>query len=159
MDELQQQAFEAFCLGLNGKQIGQIVKRSEQTISDWRKKFNWEKKKQERAVSRDNAEKTTWELLNWNLRILRLISIKNEELLNDKEDHTIQELQAMLTPRGDCDAVQKLHSTIKAKTSTWGDCISISMEMLEYFEQNHYEASKQFAPLMDEWLSHKRKEL
>lgn len=157
--EPHEQGFEAYCQGLTGKQIAAIVGKSEQTISAWSKKYNWEVRKQARLVSRENAEQTAWELVNFNLKILDRIAKKQECLLVNNPDPSIKELQAMLTPRGDVDAVQKLHSTIKGKANTWGDCIRISQEQLEYFQQNHFEEAKILAPLMDEWLNHKRKEI
>lgn len=159
MNEEQLKAFEAYCLELSGIEIGKRVDKSVQTITAWKKKFNWEKLKQDRQVSRDNAEQTAWELLNYNLSILARIARKQAELAEKNPDPSIKELQAMLTPRGDVDAVQKLHTTIKGKANTWGDCIRIAQEQLEYFQANHYEAAKVLAPLMDEWLNHKRKEL
>tara|TARA_Y100000588_G_scaffold268410_1_gene283611 strand:- start:40 stop:516 length:477 start_codon:yes stop_codon:yes gene_type:complete len=157
--ELHEQGFEAYCQGLKGKQIAVIVGKTEQTITAWSKKYNWELRRQKKLISRENAEEGVWQLFNYNVRILLRIAKKHEEKEEQNPELSIKELQEMLTSKGDVDALQKLHTTIKGKPTTWGECIRIAQEQLEYFQQHHLEAAKILAPLMDEWLSQKRKEL
>jgi hypothetical protein len=157
--QLHEQGFEAYCQGLSQKQISKVVGKSEQAVGTWKKKYNWEERRQKRLISRDNAEEGVWQLFNYNVRLLLKIAAKQEELIASKKELTVKELQSMLTSKGDVDALQKLHTTIKGKPNTWNDAITIAQELLEYFHEHHFEAAKLLAPIMDEWLNHKRQSI
>lgn len=157
--ELHEQAFKAYCEGLTQKQIAGIVGRSEQTISAWAKKHNWDTKRQQQLVSQENAEEGIWQLINHNVSIHLRIAAQRQRELEANENPTIEDLKKALTDNGDVDALKKLHASIKGKQHAWGDYIGFSKELLEYMQENHFDKAKELAPIIDEFLSQKRKEL
>ncbi|WP_286747871.1 helix-turn-helix domain-containing protein [Roseivirga sp. UBA1976] len=157
--ELHEQAFKAYCEGLTQKQIATIVGRTEQTISAWAKKYDWENKRDRQLISQENAEEGIWKLINHNVAIhLRIAALKIKELDNN-QNPTVEDLKKALTDNGDVDALKKLHASIKGKQHAWGDYINFSKELLEYMQENHFDKAKELAPILDEFLSQKRKEL
>lgn len=157
--ELHEQAFKAFCEGLTQKQIAGIVGKSEVTISKWRRKYKWDIKKERNLISQENAEEGIWQLINHNVAIhLRIAAIKQEELDNMKSP-TAADLKKALTDNGDVDALKKLHASIKGKQSDWDDYIRIIKEALEYASTYYLTEAKAMAPVLNEFLSHKRKEI
>ena len=80
-----------------------------------------------------------------------------EEEIDGIED--IGEIQKLLISKGDIDALQKLHTTIKDKEITWDQLVANSRELLEYIADYDLKLSKKVSPIMNDWLNLKREEV
>ena len=71
---------------VSGKEIARTIKVSEQTVTAWKKKYGWDKKKTIQALARETAEETLWELINYQLATIKA---KKEEWQKKKENRLI----------------------------------------------------------------------
>lgn len=155
--EKKEAAKVLFDQGVTQKDIALLLHVQPKTIGTWVKNGEWEKKRAQHSLARETAEEKVWKLINFNLKVLDIISTKQEEELDESAD--IKDLQKLLTPRGDIDALQKLFTTIKGKELEWTQIVKVIREFTEYCEQNNIELAKQVLPLANSFLNERRQDL
>lgn len=159
--DAQEAAKALYFEGWEQQRIAKALKYSEQTISAWKKKGEWDRKRAEQNMARETAEERVWRIINFQLGILdRISDIKRKsiEKVGDGED-ALQTLNAALIGKGDIDALQKLFTTVKSKQHTWTNYVSILREFMDYLQGVDLETAKELVDRVDEFLNQKRKEL
>lgn len=140
--------------GSTQKDIASMLNISEKTISDWAKKGNWDKKRSESNLKKQTSEEGVWELINYQLKVLKLIKEKHEVELENCTD--LKEIKAKLIDRGDIDALQKLFTTIKGKEMEWSQRVKVIREFTEYLEGEDTKLAQSVVPLANQYLNEKR---
>jgi transposase len=134
--------------GWSQVRIAQALGVAEKTVTDWKKKGYWEKKRAENAIAKDTAEELVLELINWNLNVLK-----------KRKDEWEAEGKLDLISKGDIDALSKLFSSIKGKEKTWTNYVTILREFVDFLQTVDLEMSKSLLDPVDEFLNQKRKEM
>lgn len=143
-----------FTEGFTQKEIAIILKRSEKTISHWATSGAWKEKKVSFDLMKESNAQRILKMIDYQLRV---IERKMEQWENKaKEDG---QANTTLIQRGDIDALQKLHTTIKNEAKTWGDYVKVAKELLEYTSRTNIELAKELKPIIDLFLNEKRKVL
>lgn len=147
-------AEDLFNAGWTQQTIASILELSEQTISAWKIKHNWEQKRATRNMSREVAEDRVWRLINFQLLVLDA-NVEDQELkLKNKEINALKPLD-----KGDVDALQKLWTTVKAKQLDWSVLVNNVKDLTGFVAERDSELAKQLLNHCDDFLNYKRKNL
>jgi hypothetical protein len=148
-------AQELYNAGWDQKRIAAILVISEQTISGWKQKHNWEEKRAKKNMAADVAEDTIWELINYQLMALKQRKDQYEELAkSNKENKDLPMLD-----KGDIDALQKLWTTVKNKQLDWAVIVNIVKDYVSYISERDLDLAKKILTHSDDYLNFKRKNL
>lgn len=140
--------------GYSHEDIGSITKTSPNTIGKWSSQFKWREERLKQQFQESTSQDRIWTLINEQLMVLEKIAYLNKD--NIKNCNDPQELKKYLIPRGDIDAFQKLYTTTKGKELAWDGIVKISQELMEHVEKTNLDLAKELAPLVHDWLHHKR---
>lgn len=140
--------------GVSQKDIAQILDKNEKTISTWVHDGKWDEKRTEHNLLKETSEEQVWKLINWQLRILQMITEEHENSINEGLD--VAGLQKLLIGRGDIDALQKLFTTIKGKELEWSQLVKIIRELTEFIQSENVTLAKQLTPYANDFLNQKR---
>lgn len=152
--ESKEAAHILFNEGVSQKEIASIIDVSEKTISLWAKQGNWDKKRSENNLQKQTSEEGVWELINYQLKVLKRIKEIHESELDNCED--LKDIKAKLIDRGDIDALQKLFTTIKGKEMEWSQRVKVIREFTEYLEVEDGKIAQSVIPLANQYLNEKR---
>lgn len=134
--------------GWDQKRIAKTVGVTEQTITGWKKKHDWKKKKAVNAIARETAEETLWELIHYQLGQLKKL-----------KDEWQKGNEARLIDKGDIDALQKMFAAVKGKPMEWSNYIKVVNEVGAFLQGQNLDLAKKVIDLLDQFLNNKRKEL
>jgi uncharacterized protein YjcR len=148
-------AQELFNAGYDQKRIAAVLDISEQTISAWKNKHNWEEKRAKKNMAADVAEDTIWELINYQLKAMKQRKDMYEELASKNKE--AKELP--LLDKGDVDALQKLWTTVKNKQLDWSVIVNNIKDFVAYISEKDLELAKKILTHSDDYLNFKRKNL
>lgn len=141
--------------GWTQKEIAQIIKSTEKTVSNWRHKFNWDEKTVAYNTHRQTSEDNALAALAHQTKIIRLIAEKlGDEVTNNL---SAKELAGLLIPKGEIDAVQKLFTTIKRKELDWSDKVKTLREFATWLKEVDIELAKQIIGHIDTHLNETRR--
>jgi len=142
--------------GTSQKDISAILGISEKTISLWVTRGKWNAKRAENNLKKTTSEESVWELISYQLKVLKKIKDIHERELDTVDD--LKEVKAKLIDRGDIDALQKLFTTIKGKELEWAQRVKVIRDFTEYLEVEDSSLAKQVIPLANQYLNEKRKD-
>jgi len=131
-----------------GKAIARTIKVSEQTVTSWKKKYGWEKKKTLKALASETAEEALWELINYQLSAIK-----------KKKEGWEKRGEPVLIDKGDIDALAKMFSAVKGKQLEWSNYVKVCRELVDYIRKEDLELAKQILEHVEIFLNNKRKEL
>lgn len=140
--------------GWEQKNIAFILGLSEQTISSWKQKHSWEEKRAKKNMAREAAEDYIWELINFQVRALKVKVDIQEAKLNKGEIDSLSPLD-----KGDVDALQKLWTTVKNKQLDWSVVVNNIGELIAFVSERDLELGKKLLSHCDDYLNFKRKNL
>lgn len=140
----QAAARELYNLGWEQKDIAKVLKTTEKSISTWKKKDNWEKKRAEAAIHQATSEEAMWELISYQLQVLK--QRKDEWLKEGNENMRLIE-------KGDIDALQKMFSTVKREQHTWTTYVTVLREFMDSLQANNSELAKKLIDYVDNFLN------
>ena len=141
---------ELFNAGWENKFIAKTLGVSEQTVSNWKKKYDWEKKRAESVLVKETAEETLWELINYQLTVLKE---KKDEMLSKPKG------ERNLIDKGDIDALSKMFSSVKVKELEWSKIVSLVRELIDFLRTEDLELAKKLTEHTTVFLRNKRKNL
>lgn len=147
-------AQELFNTGWDQKDIARILDISEQTISSWKQKYKWEEKRAKKNMAEEVSEDGIWELINYQVKVLKL---KKENFETQLEKGEIEQLPAL--DKGDIDALQKLWTTVKGKQLEWSAIVKIIKDYVGYISEKDLELAKGVIMITDDYLNFKRTNL
>lgn len=147
-------AEDLYNAGWTQQSIASILELSEQTISAWKQKHNWEEKRATRNMSREVAEDRVWRLINFQLRVLDTQVDEQEEKLKKKEIDSLAPLD-----KGDVDALQKLWTTVKTKQFDWSALVKNIKDLTGFIAERDVNLAKDLLNHCDDFLNYKRKNL
>ncbi|MFA7466966.1 MAG: helix-turn-helix domain-containing protein [Desulfotomaculaceae bacterium] len=148
-------AFILYDSGVNQKEIARILEVTEKTISTWKVKYAWEERTISYSIGKKTAEDNALETLAHQTRIIKLISRRLAE--NVDEDSDLETLRSALIPKGEIDAVQKLFTTIKRKELEWGDKVRILREFCAWLKNEDLTLAQSVVEHVDVYLNEERK--
>lgn len=143
--------------GYSQKEISRMLRISETTISKYAQADNWRKQRLTHDLNRKTSEENALVALSHQTKIIRLISERLGEGLTD--DLTVDDLKALLIPKGEIDAVQKLFTTVKGKELDWSAIVQIMREFMSFMKEEDLQISQELVPLVDKYINEKRKTL
>ena len=143
-------AQELYNAGWDQKRIAAILELSEQTISGWKQKHNWEEKRARKNMAADVAEDVIWELINYQLKALK-------QRKDQYEDENSKDLPML--DKGDVDALQKLWTTVKNKQLDWSVIVNNIKDFVAYISERDLDLAKKILTHSDDYLNFKRKNL
>jgi len=155
--ERQEAGFKLYVQGVSLDEIASIFKVKYPTVAKWSSDKNWKDRKNERLIREETTQEAIMDLISYQLMVIKKIKELNLEKLDTVED--INELKELLISRGDIDALQKLHTTIKTKEVTWDSIVQITRELTEFLSSKDMKATAKLAEFINEWLNEKRKRL
>lgn len=144
----QEAAFELYKVGWEQQHIAQAIGVSDKSVGGWKKKYNWDQKRTEVALSKETSEERLWALINYQLKALEK---KTEEWTGNSEFR--------LLDKGDIDALSKMYSAVKGKQHTWAQMVELVTELMAFIESRNLELAKKIMPLTDEFLMTKKASL
>jgi len=147
-------AQELYNANWDQKRIASILDISEQTISGWKQKHRWEEKRAKKNMAQEVSEDVVWELINYQLLVLKQ---KKERFENKLESKEITELPPL--DKGDIDALQKLWTTVKGKQLEWSAIVNIIKDWIGFISERDVELAKKLLNHSDDYLNYKRKNL
>lgn len=133
---------------LDQKEIARILSISPNTVTRWKQDDNWG----DAQLLRENSTLDILDLISYQTRTLKKIK---ERYLNS-EDY---EDKLPLLNKGDIDALQKLHSTVKNDARKFNDYVIVMKEFFEFLQDEDLDAAKKLTPIADMFLNEKRKQL
>ena len=143
--EAKEAAYILFQQGWSQGRIADAVKVTEKTVSNWKTKHNWDKKRTESAMSKESSEQKLWNLIAYQLDALER---KKEEWIRDEEYKLID--------KGDIDALSKMYSAVKGKQHTWAQIVEIITELVDFCQSKNFKLTKELIQLTDEFLMLKK---
>lgn len=142
--------------GMPQKDVAKILKKNENTIGNWVEKFQWREKIEEDSVFKEDSESKIRGLISYNLYVLELIKNKRLQIIADSPDLSLKELEDLLIQNKECDGLNKLFSSIKAKELDYSKIINIVKEVAEYVATIDNELAKELLPIFQDFMNAKR---
>jgi len=139
------------------KDIARLLKVSEKTVVQWKKKYKWEELRQRYAGLRNSAADKIMELINYQLEVLNRIKDRYDQQMTG--DASLDELNQALIQNGQIDALYKMFAAVKGKEITWASYVRIVRELHEYLAAHDIQVAQALAPLADDFLNTKRQEV
>jgi transcriptional regulator with XRE-family HTH domain len=140
--------------GWEQKRIASILNITQKTVSQRVRKNNLKEQVARELMQERNAEDDILELLNYQLRVMKLKTQEREEAYRASED--LKDLE--LIDKGEVDALYKMHYSIKSSQATWSNYVKISREIIDYLQGYDLPLSKELMDHLDRFLNYKRKE-
>jgi predicted transcriptional regulator len=138
-----------FDAGWEQKQIAEMMKVSEKTLSTWAKEGEWKKKLSESKMRTEASAERVQKLIDYQLRALEELTEKWER--ERKAGETLPLIQA-----GNTDGLQKLYTTIKSKEIAWSQIVKIVTDFLDHTQELDLPIAKKLVPLAESYLNSKR---
>lgn len=146
--EKRDAARQLYMEGWQQNDIARVLKVTEKTVSTWSTDEGWKEKRIQFDLMEENSTQMVMELIEYQLRALkRRVKTWTEE---DPES-------TKLIERGDIDALQKLHTTIRREHMKWSHYVSVCKELLEWVSVVDVELAKQLSDKIDNFLNEKRR--
>ncbi len=143
----------ARCLFMNGfsqQFIARSLRKSDNTIKDWKRRDGWEEAKLKADTHQQSSEEGIRELIDYQLTALK-----------ELKDIWISERKAgerpKLIERGEIDALQKLYSAIRPKEQGWENAVRTVKDIMEWLEREYPGLAKEFASVAPLYTESKRK--
>lgn len=134
---------------LSQKEIAHILKVNENTVGRWKKEDgDWDNF----SMLRDSSTQHIMELIHYQTSMLK--KRKDAWMADPEMAETFP-----LINKGDIDALQKLHSTIRNDARKFNDYVVITTELVAFINEEAPELAKEIAPIADLFLNEKRKSL
>lgn len=131
---------------LDQKEIARLLGVSPNTVTRWKQEENWGDVDMLRISS--------------TMLILELIAYQTQALKRKKDQWLAENNQTTnLIEKGDIDALQKLHSTVRNDARKFNDYVIVMKEFFEFLQDEDLDAAKKLTPIADMFLNEKRKQL
>mgnify|MGYP001513066062 FL=1 len=142
-------AYILFKEGVSGQEIARIMKRSEQTISRWKRDGDWEQKATEDLMAMQTIHEDIRDLVRYQLVQLRKLKDQYIKAETDGGD-------PKLISKGDIDGVRDLYNMIKEKETDWTTLVRTVRKINKYLKDNHPEQAREMAPALNDFLNEER---
>lgn len=142
-------AYILFKEGVSGQEIARIMKRSEQTISRWKRNGDWEQKATEDLMAMQTIHEDIRDLVRYQLVQLRKLKDQYIKAETDGGD-------PKLISKGDIDGVRDLYNMIKEKETDWTTLVRTVRKINKYLKDNHPELAREVAPALNDFLNEER---
>ncbi len=142
-------------IGMPQKEIADILRTSEVSVSRWAKDGKWKAKRDQEDSFKETAAEQVRSLISHQLTVLALIAEKQTIGLDSKL--SVKELQDRLISKGDVDGLSKLYSSIKGKEMEWDVLVRCIREFIDYLESTEIKLAKEVFPHANEFLNERRK--
>lgn len=142
-------AYILFKEGVSGQEIARIMKRSEQTISRWKRDGDWEQKATEDLMAMQTIHEDIRDLVRYQLVQLRKLKDQYIKAETDGGD-------PKLISKGDIDGVRDLYNMIKEKEIDWTTLVRTVRKINKYLKDNHPELAREVAPALNDFLNEER---
>lgn len=142
-------AYILFKEGVSGQEIARIMKRSEQTISRWKRDGGWEQKATEDLMAMQTIHEDIRDLVRYQLVQLRKLKDQYIKAETDGGD-------PKLISKGDIDGVRDLYNMIKEKETDWTTLVRTVRKINKYLKDNHPELAREVAPALNDFLNEER---
>lgn len=146
----QESAYILFKEGVSQAEIARIFRRTEQTVSRWKKDGAWDKRVLEAEINERTAQEDAGELLRYQLQTLK--KIKNSLTRTEMEGGEPQ-----LLGKGLIDGVRDLFNVTRQKEIEWTQYVKTGREFMKFVKENDLSLAQALAPVMDDFLNYKRK--
>lgn len=147
----QESAYILFKEGVPQNEIARIFRKTEQTISRWKKDEKWEKRLLDDQMNERTAQEDAGELLRYQLRTLK--KIKNEL----EEEEVKPGGKPQLLSKGHIDGIRDLFNVTKQKEIEWTQYVKIGRELMRFVKENDLTLAQALVPVLDDFLNFKRK--
>lgn len=144
--------------GWEQKDIADILKISEVTVSKHVTKSNLRQKRTNQSLAKKTSEENALMALEHQSTIIRLISEKLRDELATKDSPSIDDLKAALIPKGEIDALQKMFTTIKGKELDWTAKVRIMREFSTFLKERDLELAKDIVEHIHAFINEIRKD-
>ncbi len=142
-------AYILFKEGVSGQEIARIMKRSEQTISRWKRDGDWDQKATEDLMAMQTIHEDIRDLVRYQLVQLRKLK---DQYIKDETDGG----DPKLISKGDIDGVRDLYNMIKEKETDWTALVRTVRKINKYLKDNHPELAREVAPTLNDFLNEER---
>lgn len=142
-------AYILFKEGVSGQEIARIMKRSEQTISRWKRDGDWDQKATEDLMAMQTIHEDIRDLVRYQLVQLRKLK---DQYIKDETDGG----DPKLISKGDIDGVRDLYNMIKEKETDWTTLVRTVRKINKYLKDNHPELAREVAPALNDFLNEER---
>lgn len=142
-------AYILFKEGVSGQEIARIMKRSEQTISRWKRDGDWEQKATEDLMAMQTIHEDIRDLVRYQLVQLR--KLKDQYIKAETDGGNPK-----LISKGDIDGVRDLYNMIKEKETDWTTLVRTVRKINKYLKDNHPELAREVAPALNDFLNEER---
>ena len=142
-------AYILFKEGVSGQDIARIMKRSEQTISRWKKEGAWDVKATEDLMAMQTIHEDIRDLVRYQLFQLRKLKDKYTEAETESGE-------PKLISKGDIDGVRDLYNMIKAKETAWTTLVRIIRKINKFLKVNYPLLARDVAPALNDFLNEER---
>lgn len=130
-----------------------MLKLSETTVSSWSNRYAWKQRRSSEAMTREAAEATIYELIDYQLKALKA--------RKDQWEHEAQtnKQPLPLIDKGDIDALQKLFVPVRQRQQSFSAIASSVRELMDYLQGVNLEVAKLMLDHVHTFLNLKAKEL
>lgn len=142
-------AYILFKEGVSGQEIARIMKRSEQTISRWKRDGDWDQKATEDLMAMQTIHEDIRDLVRYQLVQLRKLK---DQYIKDETDGG----DPKLISKGDIDGVRDLYNMIKEKETDWTTLVRTVRKINKYLKDNRPELAREVAPALNDFLNEER---
>lgn len=142
-------AYILFKEGISGQEIARIMKRSEQTISRWKKNGAWEQKATEDLMAMQTIHEDIRDLVRYQL--LQLRKLKDQYIKSEADGE-----EPRLIGKGDIDGVRDLYNMIKPKETDWTALVRTVRKINKFLTDNYPVLARDVAPALNDFLNEER---
>ena len=142
-------AYILFKEGISGQEIARIMKRSEQTISRWKKNGAWEQKATEDLMAMQTIHEDIRDLVRYQL--LQLRKLKDQYIKSEADGG-----EPRLIGKGDIDGVRDLYNMIKPKEIDWTALVRTVRKINKFLTDNYPVLARDVAPALNDFLNEER---
>lgn len=147
----QESAYILFKEGVPQTEISRIFRKTEQTISRWKRDGKWDKRVLDDEMNERTVQEDAGELLRYQLRTLK--KIKNEL----EEEEAKPGGKPQLISKGHIDGIRDLFNVTRQKEIEWTGYVKTGREFMKFVKENDLPLAQALAPVLDDFLNFKRK--
>lgn len=139
--------------GVPQSDISKILGKTPATITKWKTEGEWDAKRTAAMLKRQEAEEDIWEVINYQLRVLKHTKESFERKWDEGEE-------PQTLPKGAIDTIRDLFKCISAgKNAEWTTYVKIIRELLAFIRKQNSILAKDVSDIFDDFLNDKRKNL
>jgi hypothetical protein len=134
--------------GVFQNEIARILRKTDATITKWKKTGNWDKTRIEFDITKQTTEDNIWALVKY-----------QSEAINKRKDELEKAGTFEPLKKGDIDALRDLFNLVKGRELEWSNYVKVLREFSAWLKTDNLEIAQKIISHIDKFINEKRQNI